>query len=308
MKLKVNHLTLKKMNELFNLHQRFSRYCSIELGDTKSTVHSRSSSFKTFLKRTGITAPSELTEDKCRTFFYDGAEIHHWSDYHYINNLKYLNKFFNWCVQQKYLKKNPLAGMPRPKMPKALPRRLSEEDGRKVLNASYGYNWRYDFEQTRNHAMISTLLFSGLRLSELLNLQMTDVDLVEKTILVRHGKGDKDRQVPIHYQLHRTLVRYERERKTMGKKSEWFFTGVHSDKKLTPKDLSKICRKIGAYAGVRFTPHQLRHTFASRCIDEGFNVVQLKEVLGHSSLSSTMIYLKVAPKSLRESINRLELF
>lgn len=302
------HSTQTKMNELLDLHRRFQRYCSVEEGLATRTVQGMESSFKTFVKRTGISTLAEVSKEVILAFFCEGKEVYHWSYSHHVNNQKYLKKFLNWCVGNGHRKDNPIDGMKRPKAPKALPRRLSEEDAKKVLYASFEFPWRYYFEGVRNHAMIETLLYTGLRANELLNLKITDVDLREKTLLVRHGKGDKDRYIPIHFQLVRTLDRYLVERKRSGRKSEWFFTGIHSDKPLLSKDLSRICKKLDGHSGVRFTPHQLRHTFASRCIEEGLNVVELKEVLGHSSLASTMIYLKISPGKLRESLNKLELF
>ncbi|MFA6024725.1 MAG: tyrosine-type recombinase/integrase [Candidatus Gracilibacteria bacterium] len=293
------------MNDLANLHREFRRFCSLEEGLAGRTVKAMEMSFGTFLRRTGLKELNEVSEATLREFFYEGREKYQWSQSHYSNNHKYLKRFMGWCVQRGLRKDNPLEVIKRPKAAQPLPRRLTGEDARKILYGSFTLPWRYEFEQTRNHAIISTFLFTGLRMSELLNLELTDVDLKNRSILVRHGKGNKDRWVPIHYKLVRTLSQYSKTR--LKATTPWFFPGKQGGK-LTPKNLSKICKRIGQHTGVRFTCHQLRHTFGSVSVEQGLGIVQLKEIMGHSNLASTMIYLKMSAKSLEEGVNRLELF
>lgn len=294
--------------ELLDLHRQFRRYLSIEEGLGIRTVKGMGSAFGTFLKRAKITELNQIDEGLLREFFYDGKEKHNWSQNHYANNHKYLKRFLGWCLKTELVKTNAILEIKIPKAPKTLPRPLSEEAAKKVLFASFDFPWRYAFEQTRNYTIISMLFFTGLRMGELLNLQVTDINIREQSLLVRHGKGDKDRMVPLHYKLIRVLERYFRERKNTQKRSEWLFTGIGSDKQLLAKDLYRMCKKIAKHSGVIFTPHQLRHTFGTTCIEQGMGVVQLKEIMGHSNIASTMIYLKVSTKNLRESLNKLELF
>lgn len=294
--------------EPLELHRQFRRHLSLEEGLSHRTVKSMESSFKTFLTRTGVSKLEEIDEGCLREFFYKGREYHHWSQSHYINNHKYLKRFFQWAVDRGYRKDNPILSIKRPKLAQSLPRPLKIEDAKKILYVSYDYPWRYEFEQIRNHAIFHVLLFTGLRMNELLNLQVMDINLGEQKILVRKGKGSKDRFIPIHFKLLRTLERYLKERRTLQKLSPWVFTATKSDNPLSPKDIYRVCKKITKHSGVIFTPHQLRHTFASNCIEEGLGIVPLKEMMGHSSLASTMIYVKLSTKSLLESVNRLELF
>jgi site-specific recombinase XerD len=139
-------------------------------------------------------------------------------------------------------------------------------------------------------------------------LQLTDINLTDGVLLVREGKGGKDRYVPIHHKLVYILKRYLVERKRMNKQSPYLFVGAKSDLPLNYKDVNKLCRKISRATGVKFTPHCLRHTFGSVAIEQDMGLVQLKEIMGHSNISSTMIYLKMSPQGLKDSLNRLELF
>ena len=136
-----------------------------------------------------------------------------------------------------------------------------------------------------------TFLHTGLRLSELLNLQTADVDLHQGLITVRAGKGQKDRLVPIDAQLKRTLIQYQDERRRKLSPSRWMFSSVRSPAKLTPKNVQSICRKVSLAAQIKFTPHMLRHTFARTSVEHDMNLFKLMQIMGHTDLSTTQRYL-----------------
>src|SRR5690606_128358 len=109
-----------------------------------------------------------VTPEILQEFFYEGSERHQWSYWHYVNHHKYLKKFLDWCVNRGHLKVNPILGLGKPKKPQSLPRRLSYAEAQAVLYASFNHKWRYSFERSRNHALIATLLYTGLRAAEAL--------------------------------------------------------------------------------------------------------------------------------------------
>jgi site-specific recombinase XerD len=92
------------------------------------------------------------------------------------------------------------------------------------------------------------------------------------------------------------------------KHTEYLFTSIRGNKPLRYKNLNVLCKKLSEETGISFTAHCLRHTFGSVSIEQGIGLVQLKEIMGHSDISSTMIYLKMSSKGLKESINKIELF
>ncbi|MFH1533330.1 MAG: tyrosine-type recombinase/integrase [Nitrospirota bacterium] len=262
----------------------------------------------TFVKRSGTENVRDITLNVLREFFYEGKEVYQWSYSHYVNHRKYMKKFLDWCVKNGYLKANPALEINKPKKPQSLPRRLTDIEAQKILYTTFNYPWCYTFEMYRNYAILATFLYTGLRCKELLELCVTGVNLSSGNILVVNGKGTKDRNVPIHFKLKRILQNYVNEKKRLKKNSPYFFTGVKSNKPLSYKNASAICKKVSIEAGVKFTPHCLRHTFGSVSVEQGLNVVKLQSIMGHSSLASTMIYLKMSSKSLQESLNKLELF
>lgn len=295
-------------SELLELHRRFRRYCAVEEGLRPRTVAMLESCMKTFIRRSGAGSSRDVTPEVLQDFFYEGKERYQWSYWHYVNHHKYLRKFLDWCVRGGYLKTNPILGIRKPKKPQSLPRRLSYTEAQAVLYASFNHKWRYSFERARNHALIATLLYTGLRAAEALALQVIDLDLESGTLLVRAGKGNKDRYVPVHQKLRYILKAYLRSREQLRKTTPFLFTSTRRDQPIAYKTLSKICRTLSRVTSIKFTPHCLRHTFGSVAIEQQMGLVQLKEIMGHSSISSTMLYLRMSPQGLRESLDRIDLF
>ena len=294
--------------ELLALHRRFRRYCAVEEGLRPRTVDMMGCCMGTFARRTGVRGVGEITSAVLQDFFYEGSERRHWSYWHYANHHKYLRKFLDWCVARGHLKSNPISAVGLPRKPQALPRRLSHAQAQAILYASFNHPWRYAFERHRNHAMVATLLYTGLRAAELLALQLVDVDLEAGALLVRAGKGGKDRYVPVHRKLRYILKRYLAERGRVGRTVPQLFVSSTRDRPASYKTLGSVCRTLSEATGVKFTPHCLRHTFGSVAIEQRMGLVQLKEIMGHSSITSTMVYLRMSPEGLRDSLDRIELF
>lgn len=293
---------------ILDLHQKFRRYCAVEERLSPSTIKDLKNSVSVLVKRSGARNLEDINLDVLRTFFYDGMEIYQWAYWTYANYHKYLKKFLGWCVIEGYLERNFVVDIKKPAPPKRLPRRLTYEEAQKVLQETFYYGWRYEHERCRNYAIMATFMYTGLRCGELAKLRIIDVDLNNLNILVRSGKGNKDRNVPIHHKLKYILKSYFNDRERLGKKSEFLFTGLCGDLPLSYKAISKVCKKISVASKVKFTPHCLRHTFGSVAVEQGMNVVCLKEIMGHSDISSTMIYLSMSSKGLQESLERIELF
>jgi site-specific recombinase XerD len=288
--------------------RKFLRYCALEQCLQPTTVKCINSCLNIFIERSKIKNINQVDRTLIREFFYLGKESFFWSYNTHINYYNYLKKFLDWCVNEKKITKNPILELKKPKKPQTLPRRLTFEDAQKILFTCWNYDWRYNFEQSRNYAMMALFLFSGLRCNELRNLKNLDVNLLICNIFVEKGKGAKDRNIPVHYKLKKILQDYICDRTRHKKNSPFLFTGVRSNYQLSYKDILRMCKKISASAGIYFTPHSLRHTFGSVSIEQGLDVVKLKEIMGHSDISSTMIYLKMSSKNLQESVDKLELF
>jgi len=248
-----------------------------------------------------------LNHGTVQAFLYWGREERAWEARTFRNHWQYLRSFFAWCVKQKFIKANPIAGIDKPKLPQRLPRCLAREDIQAILNRVRWYPWRYHFEGIRNEALLHLLTYTGLRLQEMLDLEVTDVNLASQEILVRQGKGQKDRIVPIHPHLLPVLRNYLSERKTRHKYSQYFITGAQSDKPMSGKDVRSICKKLSRDTNIYFTPHMLRHTFGRLLVEADIDIFKIKEVMGHSDISTTQGYLSVSTENIKRSFNDVSL-
>lgn len=290
-----------------DLLRGFKRYCLIEKGMTPRNYFYIVRCLKMLAEYAQTENVKKLKEGIIREFLADMSQQRAWAPKTYRLYLQNFSTFFKWCVRIRAVEKNPCENIEKPKLPKRLPRCLSKDQALQVLSAVSWHPWRYSFEKARNEAIVFMFLYTGLRLQELLNLKTCDVNLEINEIFIREGKGRKDRIVPIHSRLELVLRAYELERKKRNKFSEWYFTGMNSDKRLTDKNTREICKKVSQTAGIKFTPHMLRHTFARLSVDADLNLYKLKEIMGHSDVSTTQIYLSVSKEGIKRSFNNIRL-
>ena len=186
-----------------------------------------------------------------------------------------------------------------PKVPKSLPKALTREEVRKLLSVIP--------PTRRRDRLIFLLLYgAGLRVSELCNLKKSDVDFERSLIIVRGGKGAKDRVVPIPGFLLEEIRSYL---ETRDDDSEYLIVeeGRREKDRISPKTVWYLLRKYGEKAGIKVTPHMLRHSFATHMLENGVDIRAIQELLGHSNLSTTQIYTKVTVEHLRKAQEKARL-
>ena len=155
----------------------------------------------------------------------------------------------------------------------------------------------------RNIAMLETLYATGMRISELVNLKISNIDFNEYTIRV-YGKGNKERIVPINEKSHDTLENYINNYRNFllkSKSSEYVFIN-NLGSRISRQGFFKILKKICDEAGIKKTvsPHTLRHSFATHLLNNGADIRVIQELLGHSNLTTTQIYSHLANSKLKE--------
>lgn len=242
-----------------------------------------------------------------REFLYDQKQKRDWKAKSFRNNRQSISSFFTWAVSMGYISQNPVNTISKPKVPCSLPRFLTSEQLETIIKEMTAHPWSSPLLAIRNRAIFMMFLYTGLRLSELLNLRLVDVDFQAKQLTVRSGKGDKDRIVPIHNSLIVVLKGYLRSRGKTLPPSVWFFSGIQSCSRLHPKNIYLLFASIKARCGVKFSPHMLRHTFARNCVESGMNIYTVQRILGHAHLSTTQVYLSISTKAMQQSINELNL-
>jgi site-specific recombinase XerD len=206
-----------------------------------------------------------------------------------------LHAFFNWLKKEGIINDNPVSHLKPPKFENKIVEALKPDEIRKIL-AAFPTKTNLD---TRNHAIISILLDSGLRISELANLKMADVDTKSGTILIRRAKGGKQRVVHIGSKAQKALWRYVALFRTS--ENDCLFV-ERNGQPLAMSSIQVMFKRLSRSIEVKVHPHKLRHTFAISFLRLGGDVFNLKYLLGHSSLQMTQRYLQslAADDAIRE--------
>ena len=212
-----------------------------------------------------------------------------------------LRTFYKFLIIEKIVTKNPLENIELPKLNKSLPKTLDEEDIDKLLNIKLTDNYSF-----RNKAMIELMYATGLRVTELINLKIQDID-INMALLRTMGKGSKERIIPIgDYALHYLELYILNYRDSMLKKEykDYLFLN-NNGKQMTRQGFFKILKKIAVENEIEkdFSPHTLRHSFATHLLNHGADLRSIQELLGHSDISTTQIYTHVSNKQLKENYN-----
>jgi integrase/recombinase XerC len=212
-----------------------------------------------------------------------------------------LRSFYKFLIRRGVVSVNPLSTIRTPKQEKRLPKCLDLEQVQKLLDAPGDG----DLLSIRDKAMLEVLYSSGIRVSELVELEMSDLDLQEGVLRVR-GKGRKDRLTPIGSQAIAALNRYFEVRKidprTANSQSPRVFLNKHGE----PLSTRSVRRKLDKYlqlAGLDpgISPHTLRHSFATHLLNNGADLRSVQELLGHQSLSTTQVYTHLTTRRMKEA-------
>ncbi|MCP4901132.1 MAG: tyrosine-type recombinase/integrase [bacterium] len=189
-----------------------------------------------------------------------------------------------------------LEAVPRPKRERRLPVVLSREEVRRLFAK---------VTNLKQRALFMVAYDAGLRLSELRNLRVNDIDSQRMVIRVRQGKGKKDRYARLTPGLLKLLRQYWREYQPQS----WLFPGASMDKRYdmaTPGQLlKKVCRKAGITK--RVSMHTLRHSFATHLLEAGANLRIIQQMLGHEKIQTTSLYTHISLEELREAPSTMDL-
>lgn len=182
-----------------------------------------------------------------------------------------------------------------PRRARRLPRVLSVSEVRRLLDSA---------ADLKEQAILTTLYSSGLRLKELLQLQVKDIDSERMQILVRQGKGAQERKTVLSRSLLDVLRRYFR----CYQPATWLFYGRTPEQPMAERAVQRMVRRLSDRAGLSpgVSPHTLRHSFATHLLEHGTELPYIQELLGHRSLKTTMLYARVSPRSLRKVVSPLD--
>ena len=226
----------------------------------------------------------------------------------YLYNLKYNNKtisrhisslrsFFKYLKTNNIIDDNPCILVSNPKLDKKLPKYLSYEDIEKLLNAFDNNN----YIGLRNSTILEMLYSTGIRVSEITNIEINDISLSTKTIKII-GKGNKERIAYFGTKCYNLLNLYLKNSypKININNLDYLFLSK-TGKKINDREIRTIVDSAAKIAGIdmKISPHVLRHTYATHMLSEGADLRSVQELLGHENLSTTQIYTHLTNEKIR---------
>jgi integrase len=280
------------------LNSLFRRYLDHSQGTkaktTQKTDRVAIKAWQDYFARKGVRLPAEVTHAVLTDFQIENSR--YYSARYFNNLLGCLKTVFNKAIEWGILEINPIARFKKNKIPKKL--RYFDDDEAALL-------WK--IASPRLRAIIALGLYAGLRRAEIVNLRWEDLDFKKSMLHVRSDseytpKGKRPRSIPIH----KTLVEALREIQDDKPRRGWVFPRTDGRAGLLginapTREFSELLKA----AKIKGRLHDLRHTFGSRLVREGVPLPVVKELMGHSDISSTMIYVHLYPGQYRDAIDRL---
>ena len=278
----------------------FLNYCIFEKGLSDRSRFSYGNDlkmYKEFLKNRSIVNVSNIRSEDIKDFMKSRANEESSTIAH---NLTVIKNFHTYLLKEEIVKTDVSEFIDRPKLRKTLPKSLSIEDIDKLLDIKLDSAFDY-----RNKAMLELMYGCGLRVSELVNLELNDIDMTNCLIKI-FGKGSKEREIPIgEYSIY-YLKEYLNVRDSLlkGKTCNKLFLNNHGSN-ISRQGFFKMLKQLLKEKGLNteVSPHTLRHSFATHLINRGADLRSIQEMLGHSDISTTKIYTKVSDEKVIEEYN-----
>jgi site-specific recombinase XerD len=250
--------------------------------------------FATFLRRDPMTAQ----RSDVKAFVLDLAAKRRYQPAAIRRKLVALRRFYRYLVVEGRRDDDPTVGIDSPKLPKRLPLVLDEDSVARLLRTPPPAG-RTEFQRLRDRAILEMLYASGVRRAEVASLNLGDVDLKRRIMRVT-GKGNKQRTVLINEAASDAMRLYLGHRPRTS--DEAFFVGRRGTR-LGVRAIWEIVKTFERLSGIRLhaSPHVLRHSFATHLLENGADLMTIKELLGHESLATTQIYTNVSVEHMRKT-------
>ena len=277
---------------MYDLISQYLEYLELEKGLSLNTIEAYKSDLYFFAQFVNTDSLSEITR----------LDINHYilhlkekklSPTSVIRKIASLRGFFKWTSAMNFLKINPASTIEQPKIPKRLPKVMTVKEIEEILKSNLTLS---------ESAEIELLYSCGLRVSELVNLKLYDIDLTSKYVRC-FGKGAKERIIPLGEKAKEKLEEYFQLRKFLVKKFNLNTKQLlisESGRIINRQDVYNLIHKIGKEIHKNISPHTLRHSFATHLLENGADLRVVQELLGHSDVSTTQLYTHISKKRLKE--------
>ncbi|MCS7204800.1 MAG: site-specific tyrosine recombinase XerD [Leptospiraceae bacterium] len=284
-------------NEYQELLLEFKEYLLVEKGLSTNTIESYTMDLKKFFLYLKVNQMSVLSlnwQQGMEVLAYEQKRLSKKSLKRYATTLR---QFYRFLWIKKYIQENPFENLELPKVPRTIPTYLTWEE---VIRFFEVFDQKNPFE-LRDRAIFELMYACGLRVSEVVNLKLKDIDFWNSEICVM-GKGGQQRIVPLGEKTHQTLKLYfdEARNRITKKTSEFVFLGKKGnrlDRRSVWRSITKYAKRAGLEK--KISPHTLRHSFATHLIQNQADIRVVQELLGHKDITATQIYTHITKTSLR---------
>lgn len=295
------------MNLTTGLGEEFLTYLRVERRFSKRTIDEYAIDLRLFMEfiaqETGAIRIEEITLPLLRRYLLYLEEQRGNGPALRSRRVSSLRTFFNYLVSEGYIKTNPALKLSKPKLDKKLPVYLTVEECERLIQVMVE-NCTHSL---RNATIVKLLLSTGIRISELLGLSIHDVSLTRREIKVM-GKGSKERIVPLASGIWEQLSQYIQARPETSEEALFLTLNGGKYKRIAKTTIADIFRKYAKLAGIEgkhVTPHKLRHTFATILYQNKVDIIELQQLLGHSSIATTQIYTHTNKERLRSAVEKM---
>lgn len=275
---------------MYEIISQYLEYLELEKGLSQNTVDAYRRDLYDFAS--SIENLYEIDKNKINSYIYKLKEKN-LAPTSIIRKVASLRGFFKWANSMNILENNPASTLEQPKIPQRLPKVVSIKEIETML---------YSNLSPLQTVIIELLYSSGLRVSELINLKIGDIDMKSKYIRC-FGKGSKERIIPMGEKALKSLEKYFPERNFIIKKYNLTSKKLlinDSGRFLNRQDIYKFIHNTGKLINKNISPHTLRHSFATHLLENGADLRVVQELLGHSDVSTTQLYTHISKKRLKE--------
>ncbi|WP_220719882.1 tyrosine recombinase XerC [Agarivorans litoreus] len=269
--------------------ERFLHYLEVERRYSPATISSYQRSLlqqSKLLENLGCSSWPEVTSAKVRSVLLK-LKTSGLSARSMANKLSALRSFFNYLLQQQKVSLNPVAGVSAPKQNKPLPKNLDVDSLNQLLSMQGD-----DLVASRDLAMMELFYASGMRLAELVSLNVQDIDFKQRQVIVT-GKGNKQRWVPFGSKAEQALKHWLKQRRllVMDEEEPALFVSVRQQR-ISHRTVQKRLQHWAQQMQLSSTlhPHKLRHSFATHLLESSGDLRVVQELLGHANLATTQVY------------------
>lgn len=270
----------------------YLEYLEMEKGLAQNTIDAYRRDLENFSDNVSAENISEVNRVKINSYVRTLRE-NKYAPSSIIRKIASLRGFFKWATSIGIIDKNPASTLEQPKVPQRLPKVITIKEVEELLHNNL---------TPIEHVMMELLYSCGLRVSELVNLKIPDIDLSSKYVRC-FGKGSKERLIPIGETAKNVVKEYLLERDILIKKyniTSKKLLILENGRFVTRQDVYNFIHAQGKLIHKNISPHTLRHSFATHLLENGADLRIVQELLGHSDVSTTQLYTHISKKRLKE--------